>query len=286
MGRLRERMAEDLRLRGRAPITIRAYVRWAQRFSEYYGVSPARLGEREVRGFLVHITKERGVSPSSHGVCLGALKFLYSVTLGRPEVVARIPFPKIPVKLPEIMTGSEVQRLLGCITSIRCRVICTLAYGAGLRVSEACRLKPDDIDAGRGLVYVRQGKGARDRQVALGKKLLELLREYWKIARPEGPYLFPGDVTGEPITRQAVYLAFKQAARAARIRKRVSPHTLRHSYATHLLEMGANLRSIQVVLGHAQVGTTVRYVRVARGHIAGMTTPLDVLGTKEGELLG
>ena len=122
--------------------------------------------------------------------------------------------------------------------------------------------------------------------MALGKKLLELLREYWKIARPEGPCLFPGDVAGEPITRQAVYLAFKQAARAARIRKRVTPHTLRHSFATHLLEMGANLRSIQVVLGHAQVGTTIRYVRVARRHIAGMTTPLDVLGTKEGEILG
>jgi len=286
MVRLRDKMTEDLRLRGRAPITIRAYVRWAQRFSEHFGVSPARLGEGDVRAFVLYQVEEKGLSPSTHAVCLAALKFLYSVTLDRPEVVARIPFPKVAVKLPEILSGSEVQRLLGCVTSIRCRVICTLAYGAGLRVTEACRLKPGDIDAGRGLVHVRGGKGSRDREVVLGKKLLELLREYWKIARPEGGYLFPGHVSGEPITRQAVYLALKEAARAARIRKRVTPHILRHSFATHLLEMGANLRTIQVVLGHSQVGTTVRYVRVARGHIAGLTTPLDVLGTKEGEILG
>ena len=165
MIRLRDKMVEDLRLRGRAPITIRAYVRWAQRFAEHFGVSPAKLGEGDVRAFVLHQVEERGIGPATQTVCLAALKFLYSVTLNRPEVVARIPFPKVPVKLPEILSGSEVQRLLGCVTSIRCRVICTLAYGAGLRVSEACRLKPGDIDSGRGLLHVRGSTGSRDRAV-------------------------------------------------------------------------------------------------------------------------
>lgn len=283
---LRERMAEDMKLRGLAPITMASYLRYAQRLADHYpGRSPLKLGEREVRDFLLHLVDEKGISPSTHAVCLAGIKFFYEVTLKRPEVVARIPYPKRASQLPEVLSGSEVERLLACITSIRIRLICTTLYAVGLRVSEACRLRPCDIDARRGFIHVRLGKGRRDRQVPMGVKLLGLLREYWHIAQPEGPYLFPGDVAGKPITEKAVWLALQQAARSARITKRISPHTLRHSYATHQLERGVNLRTIQAVLGHAQIETTLRYTRVVPEHLAGLRSPLDVLGTPEGEVL-
>lgn len=286
MGMLRERMAEDLKLRGLAPITVASYLRYAQRFAEHYAPrSPLRLGEREVRKFLLHMVEEKGVSPSTHVVCLAGIKFLYEVTLRRPEVVKRIPYPKRPVSIPDVLSGSEVQRLLGCITSIRMRLICTTMYATGLRVAEACHLRPGDIDAQRRLIHVRLGKGGRDRQVPMGEKLVGLLREYWRIARPEGEYLFPGDAPGRPISAKSVWLALQTATRAARIRKRVHPHTLRHCYATHQLERGVNLRTLQAVLGHASLETTLRYLRVLPEHVAGLKSPLDVLGTPEGELL-
>ena len=185
-------------------------------------------------------------------MCLAGIKFLYQVTLRRPEVVERIPYPKRPVSLPEVLSGSEVQRLLGCITSIRMRLVCTTMYATGLRVAEACRLRPGDIDARRRLIHVRLGKGGRDRQVPMGEKLLGLLREYWRIVRPEGEYLFPGDARQGRSVRKSVWLALQTASRAARIRKRVAPHTLRHCYATHQLEKGVDLRTLQAVLGHAR----------------------------------
>jgi site-specific recombinase XerD len=283
---LRERMAEDLKLRGLAPITVSSYLRYAQRFAEHYAPrSPLRLGEREVKDFLLHMIEEKRVSPSTHVVCLAGLKFLYQVTLRKPEVVERIPYPKRPVTIPDVLSGSEVQRLLGCVTSIRMRLVSTTMYATGLRVAEACRLRPGDIDARRRLIHVHLGKGGRDRQVPMGEKLLGLLREYWRIARPEGEYLFPGDAPGRPISAKSVWLALHRAARTARIRKRVSPHTLRHCYATHQLERGVNLRTLQAVLGHARLETTLRYLRVLPEHVAGLKSPLDVLGTPEGKLL-
>ncbi len=284
MGRLRDQMERDLKLRGFSPITVTSYLRYSQRFVDYYGVSPLKLGEREVRDFLLHLVDKDGVSPSTHIVCLASLKFLYGVTLNRPEVVSRIAYPKRPVHLPEVLTGSEVERLLGCVTSIRCRLICMLAYGAGLRVSEACSLKVDDIDGRRGLIHVREGKGRRDRQVPAGEKLLSALREYWKIRRPEGVYLFPGANPEKPISRTAVNCALREAVRAARIRKRVSPHTLRHCYATHLLELGVDLPTIQALLGHARMDTTLHYTHVAH-RLRSLKPPLDVLGTPEAEPL-
>lgn len=286
MGLLRERMAGDLKLRGLAPITVASYLRYAQRFAEHYAPrSPVRLGEREVKDFLLHMIEEKGVSPSTHVVCLAGIKFLYQVTLGRPEVVKGIPYPKRPVPIPDVLSGSEVQRLLGCITSIRMRLVATTMYATGLRVAEACRLRPADIDARRRLIHVHLGKGGRDRQVPMGEKLVGLLREYWRITRPQGEYLFPGDTLGRPISEKSVWLALQGAARAARIRKHVSPHTLRHSYATHQLERGVNLRTLQAVLGHARLETTLRYLRVLPEHVGGLKSPLDVLGTPEGELL-
>jgi integrase/recombinase XerD len=286
MGALRDRMVEDLTLRGMSPLTMAVYLRYAQLFVNHHGgVSPLRLGENAVRAFLLHRVKEDGVSPSTQRLCVASLKFLYGVTLKRPQVTARIPYPKVPITLPDVLTGSEVQRLLGCITSIRCRLVCTLAYGAGLRISEACGLKVGDVDGRRGVIQVRGGKGARDRQVTLAHKLLLLLREYWKITRPEGAYLFPGDAAGKPITRAAVSHAIRAAAKAARIKKHVTPHTLRHSFATHLMEMGVHLRAIQVLLGHSRIETTLRYARVSGDYLGRLRMPFDVLGTPEGEIL-
>lgn len=285
MGLLRQRMSEDLKLRGLAPITSAAYLRYAQRFVDHYGKSPLELGEREVRDFLLHMVRDEGVSASTHVVCLAGIKFLYGVTLKRPLVVSGIPYPKRSHPLPEVLSGSEVGRLLGCLTSIRVRMVATVMYATGLRVTEACHLGPGDIDAQRGFIHVREGKGRRDRQVPMGEKLVGLLREYWRIRRPEGEYLFPGNVVGKPISREAIALALLQAAKAAHIKKRVTPHTLRHCYATHQLERGVNLRSIQAVLGHAQLETTLRYTRVVPEHLTSVKSPFDVLGTPEGAVL-
>ena len=286
MGLLRQRMAEDLRLRGLSPITEESYLRYAQFFADHYAPrSPLRLGEREVKDFLLNMIEKRGVGPSTHAVCLAGIKFLYRITLRKPEVVARIPYPKRQSRLPDVLSGTEVQRLLGCITAIHMRLVCTIMYATGLRVSEACRLRPADVDSRRRLIHVRQGKGGADRQVPMGEKLLGLLREYWRIARPEGEYLFPGRRSGGPISSKSVYCALRQAARSARIRKRVHPHTLRHCYATHQLERGVNLRTLQVVLGHARIQTTLGYLRVMPEHVAGLKSPFDVLGTPEGDLL-
>jgi site-specific recombinase XerD len=283
---LREKMAGDLKLRGLAPITVASYLRYAQRFADHYAPrSPLKLGEREVKDFLLHMLDEEGVSPSTHTVCLAGIKFLYQVTLQKPEVVEGIPYPKRPIPIPDVLSGTEVERLLGCITPIRPRLVCTTMYACGLRVTEASHLRPGDIDSQRCLIHVRLGKGGRDRQVPMGEKLPGLLREYWRIARPEGEYLFPGDVPGRPISAKSVWLALRRAAQAARIRKHISPHTLRHCYATHQLERGVNLRTLQAVLGHARLETTLRYLRVLPEHVAGLKSPLDVLGTPEGKPL-
>lgn len=285
MGVLREKMAEDLKLRGFAPLTQVSYLRYAQRFADHYHRSPLKLGERHVHDFLLHLVKQERVAPSTHVVCLASLKFLYGVTLNRPEVVARIRYPKKVLVLPNVLSGSEVQKLLGCVSAIRHRTLCTLIYATGLRVTEACNLAASDIDAGRGLLRVRQGKGHKDRDVPVGEKLLKVLREYWRIVRPAGPYLFPGEVPGKPITRVAVHSALRKAAQAAHIRKRVSPHTLRHCFATHLLEMGVDLRIIQVLLGHSRIESTMSYLHVARERLSAIKSPFDVLGTPEGEVL-
>ena len=201
-------------------------------------------------------------------------------------MVAGLRYPKVPgLILPHVLSGSEVLKLLGCITPLRPRTMCTLIYATGLRISEARHLLVTDIDSTRGILHVRQGKGKRDRDLPLGEKLLGVLREYWRILRPERPYLFPGDIPGRPITRDSVSVALRRAGKAARSEKRVFPHMLRHSYTTHLLEMGTDVRTIQVLLGHAHINSTLRYLHVARERFATIKSPFDVLGTKDGEVL-
>lgn len=287
MGTLRDRMVDDMKLKGLAPLTQESYLRYAQRFADHYqGRSPLKLGEREVRDFLLHLVKDEGIAPSTQGVCLASIQFLYRVTLRRPEVVACLKHPRRPgLVLPHVLSGSEVAKLLGCITPLRPRTMCTLIYATGLRISEAQNLQISDIDSARGVLHVRKGKGGRDRDLPLGEKLLIVLREYWRLLRPEPPYLFPGDIPGQPMTRTSVCVALRRAGKAAQFKKRVFPHMLRHSYATHLLEMGTDVRTIQVLLGHADINSTLRYLHVARERLATVKSPFEALGTPDGDVL-
>jgi site-specific recombinase XerD len=278
-------MLEDMRLRGLAPITQASYLRYAHQLAEFSQRSPAALGEQEVRAFLLHMMRERRVSASTQAVCVAGLRFLFGVTLRRGEMAALIPYPKIAFRLPDVLSGKEVARLLECIRSPKHRTLCCVMYATGLRVSEACKLVPGDVDSARGLLRVRQGKGSRDRDVPMGSRLLETLREYWRLTRPARPFLFPGEPPCKPISRVAVHKALRRAAGIARIRKHVSPHTLRHCFATHMLEMGVDLRVIQVLLGHRSIESTMRYLHVAREHLTTIKSPFDVLGTTEGEVL-
>lgn len=286
MGALRDRMETDLKLLGRAENTQRCYLSCAGQFAKHYDRPPGQMGEREIKEYLIHLIDEKEVSPATHYMHVASLRFLYGVTLRRPELAARVPFPKVPLRLPEILAGTEALRLISCVTSIKCRTIAAGAYGAGLRVDEGCRLRPEDIDSGRGLIHVRQGKGRKDREVMLGQELLSRLREYWRVVRPQGEWLFPSPtVPGNHLNVRTVRGALHKAAQAARIKKRVTPHLLRHSFATHLLEMGYDVAVIQALLGHSSIKTTRRYTRMRSEFLRQIKSPLDVAGTPEGEAL-
>ena len=200
------------------------------------------------------------------------------MTLDRPGEVRRIPFPRrVRERLPEILSVSEVERLLGAVSRPKHRAMLMVAYGAGLRVSELCALIPTDIDSQRMLIRVRAGKGDKDRYVMLSPRLLATLRAYWRLRPPRGPYLFPSPRPGKALSRMAVFHVVRRAARRAGLRKRVNPHMLRHCFATHLLEAGTDIRVIQVLLGHRSLRTTARYVLVSREHVGTVKSPLDAL---------
>ena len=216
------------------------------------------------------------LAPSSVSVATGALRFLYKVTLKRDWAVDEIPMPKRPFKLPVILSREEVMQFLNSVHSIKHRAILVTAYAAGLRISEATHLKVTDIDSQRMMLRVDQGKGRKDRYVMLSPRLLELLRKYWKAMRPTA-WLFPGDVPGQPITRSAVGLACHKAHRASGITKPITAHSLRHAFATHLLESGTDVRTIQLLLGHRSLATTSRYLKVATTTVCATASPFDVL---------
>lgn len=285
MGQIRDRMEEDLRLHHYRERTICEYLRCAGKFAEHFGRSPYRLGVTEVRGYLLGL-EAAGRKPGTMKAHCGALRFLYGVTLGRPEVVAGIPWPKERLELPDIPSGSEVLDLFGAVECRKHRMVLMLAYGAGLRLGEACTLQVKDIDSQRMLIHVRDGKRGRDRFVTLSPRLLETLREYWRLERPTGPYLFPGERTRETVSLDSVQSALQRAVRQCGLTKRVTPHTLRHAFATHSLESGTDLRTLQVMLGHDTIVTTQRYLHLTTAHLARTRSPLDLLGTPEGEKLG
>jgi integrase len=201
MGQLREKMKADLKLRRYKAGTIDNYLWCAKKLAAFHHRSPAEIGEPEVRQYLLHLVDERRIGPAGHKMHVAAIKFLYGITLGRPEVAAQVPWPKVPVKLPDILDGDEVAEVLGAIDSIKHRAIVMTAYGAGLRISEACALGTTDIDSKRGVIHVRDGKRGRDRFVMLSTRLLACLREYWRAVRPTGPELFPGQTPGRAFTR-------------------------------------------------------------------------------------
>lgn len=284
MGELYDRMARDLKLKNYAVGTQAQYLKCCCGFVRYHMKSPMVLGERDIKEYL-HRLLMLGSSPEKLKMHVAGLKFLYGETLNRPEVVRRIPWPKVAQKKPDILSGTEVARLLDAVTSLVPCVALMTAYGAGLRVSEVCRLQAEDIDGKRRLIHVRLGKGGKDRYVMLPERLYQALRGYWAKVRPQGGWLFPGKKKGTHLHPTAVRWALKEAVRTAKLKKRVTPHTLRHSFATHLLELGTDIRVIQALLGHESLRTTTGYTRVGAGLVGRVVSPLDVLGTKQGAVL-
>jgi site-specific recombinase XerD len=279
-------MKAELELRRYSKSTQQAYLRHAEHFVAHFMRPAEAMGEQEVQAFLLHLVRDKKVGEACHKMHVAAIKFLYAEALHRPEVVCRIPWPKVSQTLPDILSGSEVLALLEAIASIQHRAVVTTAYGAGLRVSEACKLQVADIDSKRMLIHVRQGKRKKDRYVMLAEQLLLCLRHYYRSERPKGPWLFPAKDASKPIGSKGVEDAVHKAAEACGITKRVTPHSMRHAFATHLLETGADIRTIQVLLGHGSIRTTVRYTRVSQKHVARVKSPLDLVGTPQGRLLG
>jgi site-specific recombinase XerD len=279
-------MEADLRLQNYSLRTQQEYLKCARRLAEHFMRPPQQLGAEEVRGYLMHLLIVRQLSPSGMKTHIAALKFLYRVTLNRADVVESLRMPRTAKKLPEVLSGAEVGAVLKAIRSVKFRALTTTIYGAGLRVSEACNLRLGDIDSKRMLVRVRQGKGGRERYVMLSERLLTILREYYRSEQPQGEYLFPGRPPGTPLATGSVRKVLRAAVKASGINKRVTPHVLRHSFATHLLESGTDIRTIQVLLGHKSIQTTQLYAQVSKRHIGRTKSPLDLLGTKDGEVLG
>ena len=279
---LRQRMIEDMKLRNLSLRTIETYVMRAAGFARYYGRSPAALGREEVRAYLLHLVQQKKVSWSVYNQTVAALRFLYEVTLNREGVMVRVRCPKQPKKLPTVLSLDETARFFAAILSVKHRAILMTAYAAGLRLSEVVGLRAEDIDSQRMVIRVRQGKGRKDRNVMLSPRLLTLLREYWKAAKPTD-WLFPGEVPGNPITDGSVNRICAQAARAAGLGKHVTVHTLRHSFATHLLEGGTNIRTIQMLLGHRNLKTTAIYTHVSPTAVEATQSPLEQLAPLPGE---
>jgi integrase/recombinase XerD len=278
---LRQRMIQDMQLRNFAPGTVSVYVNCIARFARHFGKSPELLGPEDVRAYLLHLIEQRRPSWSYYNQNLHALRFLFNVTLGRDWVLEHIACPKQPKRLPVVLSPNELTRSFAAIAGLKYRAVLMTAYAAGLRVSEVAALRVEDIDSHRMVIRVQQGKGRKDRYVMLSPKLLELLRTYWKAARPR-TWLFPGRDPNRPITASAVIKACRRARRAAGLEKRVTVHTLRHSFATHLLEAGTDLRTIQVLLGHHSPRTTAVYTHVSPAAVRSTTSPLDRLDLEAG----
>ena len=279
---LRRRLIEDLTLRNRAPGTIQQYVNCVAGFARHFHASPQHLGPEDVRSYLLHLVQERRVSWSYCNQVRCALQFLYNITLGKNWVVDQVACSKVPKRLPVPLSFDEMARFLEVLGNLKHRVILMTAYAAGLRLSEVCRLKVEDIDSSRMVIHIRQTKGHKDRNVMLSPRLLRSLRQYWKIQRPK-PYLFPGREPNQPISPRTVQRVCQQALVASGLSKRVTMHTLRHSFATHMLEIGTDLRTIQILLGHRSFSTTARYIHVSTAALKSTRSPLDNLALSLGD---
>ena len=258
---LRKRYVDDLRLKNFSPTTIKVYVDAMVAFTKFSGRSPAELGEEDVRKYLVHLC-DKGLSRSQFVLQLNALRHFYKDTLKQPDWLKELSHPKAEKRLPVVLSQDEVRRMFAVVKNIKHKAFFMVAYDAGLRLSEIRHLRVDDLDSNRMVIRVRQGKGKKDRYARLTPGLLELLREYWRAYRPN-PLLFPGVDPNKPYDYATPGRLLKKACRKAHIAKRVSMHTLRHSFATHLLEAGTNLRIIQVLLGHGSIKTTAWYTHIS-----------------------
>lgn len=272
---LRQRMIEDMTVRGFGEKTQHDYIRHVRNFALYLGRSPDSASAEEVRQYQVH-QRKMGVRPPTMNSTASALRFFFNVTCGRPEALRHLTLVAQARKLPNVLAADEVLRLLEAAKGVKYKAALGVAYGAGLRVSEVAHLKVSDIDSQRMLLRVEEGKGNKDRNGLLSPRLLSLLREWWCVEKPR-TWLFPGQDPLQPISARQLYRAVEEAAAAAGIAKRISPHTLRHSFATHLLEQGVDIRVIQVLLGHAKLDTTARYAQVATRVLREVTSPLDLL---------
>jgi site-specific recombinase XerD len=274
---LRQRMLEDLQVRNLSVHTQRSYLEQVSRFARHFGQSPTVLGPEEIRTYQLFLTNEKELAPGSIVIAVSALRFLYKVTLKKDWAFDDlIPAPKVPQKLPVVLSPDEVLQFLDSVASPKHRTILTTCYAAGLRISEAICLTSPMIDSRRMVIRVEQGKGQKDRYVMLSARLLEILREWWRRERPTS-WLFPGERPGQHVTRNAVELACRKAHRRSRIPKPITPHSMRHAFAVHLLETGTDVRTIQLLLGHRSLATTARYLRIATSKVCATSSPLDLL---------
>ena len=277
---LRRRMIEDMTLRNLSPHTVDAYVLAVKQFANHYGRSPEQLSGEDAREYLLHLVREQHASWSRYNLARCGLQFLFRITLGRDEHFEKLPCARTPRRLPTVLAPEELRRLFDVARDPRHKALLMTLYGAGLRLSEALALKLADIDSRRMLIHVRLGKGTgggKDRMVKLSAQLLNALRDYWRLRHPKN-WLFPrASDPDRPMEDGTAYRAVVRAAQRAGITKRVSPHTLRHSYATHLLDAGTDLRTIQLLLGHGNLKTTTIYLHVSQAKLNAAASPLDRL---------
>lgn len=281
MSELRRKMLADLRIQNYAERTQEIYITRVAEMARHFNRSPDKLTSEEVRGYLRHLKDERQVSRSAFAQVVGALRFLYRVTLDRPEMVPHLPYPRLKRRHPVVLSPQEVARLLGAIKNLKHRTVAMVLYGAGLRISEALSLQLRDVDSARMVLTVRHGKGDQDRQVTLSPVLLKVLQEYWRAYTPP-VWLFPGKTPDQPLGPATIQRALKAARLRVGIRKPATPHSLRHSYATHLMEAGTDLRVIQTLLGHRSLRTTAIYTHVATERLGRTRSPLDALAPELG----
>jgi site-specific recombinase XerD len=270
---------DELQRRNYSPATTRGYILAIQQFADYFHRSPEQLGGTEIRRFQLHLLKEKKLAPGTVEGRMSALRFLYKKTLKRRDIAYDdLIFPKTPQKLPVVLSPEEVTRLIEAAPSLLHRTILMVLYGTGIRRTEASLLKVSDIDSERMVIHVHQGKGSRDRDVPMTPKLLDILREYWRWKRPQ-IYLFPSTSghrgVEHPISDKTVWYAVKEAGKRAGIQKRIGPHTLRHSFATNLMEAGTDLRTIQLLMGHAHLEDTTVYLHLSQRHLHAAINPLD-----------
>ena len=279
MAPLKQRFTEDMQIHGLAPTTQQSYLHYVTEYSRFYNTSPAKLDLEAIRQYELYLLNERKLSPESVNIFISSVQFLYTKTLDMPWGKECFPRVRVAQKLPVVLDPEEVAGFFDYIPSLKYRAALMLCYGAGLRIAEAAAIKVSDIDSKRMLIRVQQGKGKKDRYVMLSPRLLCVLRRYWRAARPR-VWMFPSWRENKHLSVGSLSLACREASKQCGLTKRITAHTLRHSFATHLLENGTDTRVIQVLLGHSRIDTTARYTKVAANVIAGTPSPLDSLGVK------